>query len=199
MSSMYLGGGAGGGSVDVTLGYSPIVGFGVAEPGAGERGLKRTGQTRVSAVEAGAFETVPNPAMTCQVDSGGPVFLISSEGEVLAGLTSNGDAACEAYAVNTRVDVYLDDFLDPVLAEAATGELAPPPAPSLDDCPGCSVLGCGSGEVCDVETDQCVPAELDPDPERGCAIAAPSATDASALLLLVLVALRRRRGALTAA
>ena len=30
MSSMYLGGGAGGGSVDVTLGYSPIVGFGVA-------------------------------------------------------------------------------------------------------------------------------------------------------------------------
>ncbi|MCA9680976.1 MAG: trypsin-like serine protease [Myxococcales bacterium] len=147
-----------------------IVGFGIAE--SGPVGIARTGQTLVSAVDAGAFETVPNPdmnpAMSCQLDSGGPVLLTRDGVERLTGITSSGDAFCEEYARNTRVDAYLD-FVDAVLAEAAGGIEPPPP---LDpDCPGCSVLGCGPGQVCDLQSDSCVdentlPAE---DGDEGCA------------------------------
>lgn len=168
-----------------------IVGFGLPEPGAGEAGVKRTGQTLVSAVDAQTFETVPNPGMSCQIDSGGPVFLADATGgERLAGLTSTGDPFCEQYGTNTRVDAYLDSFLTAVLDEASSATFELPPAPGAGDCPGCSVLGCGEGEVCDDETDSCVPANEDEDGARGC-----RSVDGPPRLacLVILLALWRRR------
>jgi hypothetical protein len=167
-----------------------IVGFGLPEPGGGRIGVKRTGQTQVSVVESSTFETVPNPAMTCQVDSGGPVFLHDAQGaEVVAGITSSGDAFCETFAVNTRVDSYIAEFLTPVLAEAAAGELEPPPAPALENCPGCSVLGCGDGEVCDADSDSCMPAIED---DGGCSISNDNPLGLFSLISLMLLFARRR-------
>lgn len=176
-----------------------IVGFGVPEPGGGEIGLKRSGLTSVSAIDATTFDIVANPAMSCQVDSGGPVLLRDGQGlERVAGITSTGDAACESFGRNTRVDVFAAAFVSAVLDEASAGALEPPPPASSDACPGCSVFGCGDDEVCDVATDSCVPAELDePMAGRGCTLHAPTRPSWWVLLAAITAAslATRRRSA----
>jgi len=152
------------------------VGFGVTSAAANDPGVKREGTLALGAVRAGSFDATPSPAMTCAADSGGPVFGMIGSGEQLVGVTSRGDAACAANAVNARVDVVLAPFVDPFVSAnasapagwpatlpfATTGCATDADCPALMTCTdqrcGFSWLGAGSfGDPCASDSDCAAP------------------------------------------
>lgn len=104
-----------------------MVGFGIANPDdGGGVGTKRTGTAQISSVESGELRITPSPSMSCDGDSGGPVFLDGS----LIGITSYGDPGCTMFAENARVDAYQSSFITPLLdidAGASVYALDAPP------------------------------------------------------------------------
>ncbi len=73
---------------------------------------------------------------TCVGDSGGPAFMTVDGAEVIVGVVSFGDKACAELGVDTRVDVYAADSVDPFIA-AADPDMPLPPPPSS----GCGFAG----------------------------------------------------------
>lgn len=118
-----------------------LVGYGVDETGA--TGTKREGTARITAIDARTFDIEPGPAMSCGGDSGGPAFL----GDELAGLVAFGDGACEVLGVNTRVDAYVDDFIDPTVAAIAALPPAPP-RPAFDPATSFCDVACAVDSDC---------------------------------------------------
>jgi hypothetical protein len=109
------------------------VGFGVTTWTAADPGVKREGTLALAAVRAASFDATPSPAMTCTADSGGPVFATIGSNEQLVGLTSRGDPACAANAVNARVDVVLSPFVDPFVSASVSAPSGwPAGLPSID-------------------------------------------------------------------
>jgi V8-like Glu-specific endopeptidase len=92
------------------------VGFGDAGDDATSAGEKREGSVRFSRVEPNTLTYGPSPGMTCHGDSGGPVFVEQDGLEVVAAVTTSGDALCERTGVGVRVDARLGDFIEPALA-----------------------------------------------------------------------------------
>ena len=85
-----------------------IVGYGVTSShsyaGAGK---KRAVTIPVTDIGATKFEYQAPGKSACNGDSGGPALYHDPNGTFLvAGVTSYGDADCEAYGVDTRTDVY---------------------------------------------------------------------------------------------
>lgn len=89
------------------------VGFGATAAEKGTDGDKREGALVITEVGSSMFRAGPDPAMSCRGDSGGPVLVVTAEGESLAGITSGGDDACASEARQARVDVAWDDFVMP--------------------------------------------------------------------------------------
>ncbi len=85
----------------------------------GTYGWRRSGTMRISAVEDGVFRSEPDPAMTCEGDSGGPVYVREGDAWRLVGLTVSGDPGCVEEAVNLRLDAVWEDFVEPALVRAA--------------------------------------------------------------------------------
>ena len=85
-----------------------VVGFGVDE--CGGIGVKREGTAQIRSIAAATFTSNAAPGMSCEGDSGGPVFLTQRGTEYVAGVTSGGDAACTT-GVNTRVDQHVEGFI----------------------------------------------------------------------------------------
>ncbi|WP_394849534.1 trypsin-like serine protease [Pendulispora brunnea] len=77
-------------------------------------GRKRTGNVNVTEVRAREFTYVPQPAMTCAGDSGGPVLRMRGDGtgEEIIGVTSRGDTACRDYGIAMRTDALPTDFIE---------------------------------------------------------------------------------------
>ena len=99
---------------DVVGGRLRIVGFGLTSTGgAGELGVKHSGTTILETLDEHGFEFGPAPSQTCRGDSGGPAFMVLDEVEVLIGVTSTGDARCESYARDTRVDPFAGEMIGP--------------------------------------------------------------------------------------
>jgi secreted trypsin-like serine protease len=97
---------------------------------------------------------------TCQGDSGGPAFLDFGNGETVIGVTSYGDALCEADGYNTRTDVFADfvsAFLDGSGQgdEAATegGQIPIEPGTEPTDLDFCDLMGWYGDGVCDEDCD----------------------------------------------
>jgi V8-like Glu-specific endopeptidase len=119
-----------------------IVGYGANVVGA-EQPSKQRGTARVSAVERGSFQIVPDPAMTCHGDSGGPAFATDGDGAELVGVTSWGDPACEEFGVQIRPGAYWADFIAPFLSAShsvrpalgSVEDLCAASCTSADDCP----------------------------------------------------------------
>jgi hypothetical protein len=106
-------------SIEMASGPLRAVGFGVTARGAADAGVKREGMLALAAVRATSFDATPAPAMTCDVDSGGPVF---ANGQ-LVGLTARGDLACATSAFQVRFDRVLD-FVMPAIAESNAAPIA---------------------------------------------------------------------------
>lgn len=101
-----------GGLVGATV---TLVGYGLTAVGDTTPAERRVAQTPILEVDANSFRFGPTPAQTCAGDSGGPAFIDVAGGRRLAGVTSSGDAACAAFAIDMRVDYYVAAFLAPWL------------------------------------------------------------------------------------
>jgi hypothetical protein len=93
------------------------IGFGATDGTGAGTGVRRQGPGMVDAVVAPTFRMTPAPGMTCQGDSGGPVLIDRGDGEVVAGVTSQGDVHCETYADNVDVAAYRA-FIDDAVMQA---------------------------------------------------------------------------------
>lgn len=72
------------------------------------------------------FLHVGREGMTvCEGDSGGPAFMTLYGTEVIAGITSYGDTACDSYGFDTRVDKYADSFVQPYIDQFDPGVIKP--------------------------------------------------------------------------
>ncbi|MBO6936466.1 MAG: trypsin-like serine protease [Deltaproteobacteria bacterium] len=105
------------GSVDASV---TMLGYGGTSADDSGGGVRRSGSGRVEAVEATELRIVPDPAMSCRGDSGGPVL---DEAGALIGVTSRGDPACAEYALAVRADA-----VEPFVADALADSLLEPPA-----------------------------------------------------------------------
>ncbi len=102
-----------------------VVGFGKRSIGDEDIGTRQSGTARIDEVSAASFRIVADPAMTCHGDSGGPALMEVNGSAVLVGITAKGDAGCAEYGIETRVDYYISDFIDPWITSAANMPLPP--------------------------------------------------------------------------
>jgi hypothetical protein len=108
------------------------VGFGSDESGEPLLQTKRRGTMRVTAVGPVLFRSARAPSMTCNGDSGGPVFRSSELGDTLAGLTVSGDRGCEDHADNLSI-VAIHGFLRAATRELSARASAHPSTLPADD------------------------------------------------------------------
>jgi hypothetical protein len=92
-----------------------LVGFGRTGALARDEGARREGVAVVDAIDAVTLRLRPAPSQPCIGDSGGPAFATIGGVEHLVGVTSHGDSVCMSFGVETRVDAYLDDFVQPLI------------------------------------------------------------------------------------
>jgi hypothetical protein len=120
-----------------------LVGFGrAASEGDGGAPEKLTGDVQLSEVTDHTVRYGPAPGMSCNGDSGGPLFIDTGDGEKLAGVISSGDPACRRFGVAARTDVQRTWFIDPALdsqptetARIGVGELCGALCADDGDCP----------------------------------------------------------------
>jgi secreted trypsin-like serine protease len=99
-----------------TLPAAPWVGAPIRIVGSGLDGTsnatqKRSGATVIAEVHDRDFVFHPSPSQTCAGDSGGAAFMSVGGREMLVGVTSAGDPACNVFGVDMRVDAYAS-FID---------------------------------------------------------------------------------------
>jgi secreted trypsin-like serine protease len=95
-----------------------LVGFGRTSALAVDEGLRRQGTAVVDSVDPLTFRYRPSPSQACIGDSGGPAFATIDGVEHLVGVTSHGDTLCASHGVDTRVDAYAADFIEPLIDDA---------------------------------------------------------------------------------
>lgn len=120
-----------------------LVGYGITAGSATDVGLARAGTARVMEVTAAELRMVPDPAMSCRGDSGGPVL----SGGQIVGVTSYGDPACTQLGVAMRVDAYAALF-QAILAEATANA----PRAAFDPDAAFCDLPCATDADCPEET-----------------------------------------------
>jgi secreted trypsin-like serine protease len=111
-------------SVDALIGEAVrLVGFGRVggRPDVDGSGIKRQTTTALSEVNATQMAFVDPERNTCFGDSGGPAFMTIDGVEVVVGVTSFGDEFCEQFGVDTRVDAFAADFIEPTIAAFEAG------------------------------------------------------------------------------
>lgn len=100
-----------------------VVGYGRTKPDLDDAGVRREGTAKLSKLEPKELELAGGAAQPCGYDSGGPAFMSVGGVELLVGVTSRGDNACETYARMTRVDAHLD-FVNRYLDDVRAGSRA---------------------------------------------------------------------------
>jgi hypothetical protein len=160
----------------LAVGFGNDVGDRDGMPGTGA-GVKRQVLLPVNSLGRFLVRSGNEFVNTCQGDSGGPVLFAFEGVETVVGITSTGPVGCGGNSSQNRVDVYLDDFVYPVL-DAWTGpckfdgscdrtfECPRTPDPDCDPCQldgfcatGCPKvdldcpLGGVDGAVCDTDDD----------------------------------------------
>ena len=99
------------------------VGFG-RDPWAdgGSAGFRQVGDSRVSDVYPTQLVVHASPAVPCFGDSGGP-GIVDVDGEPrVVGIASSADEDCSRIGVMTRVDAFVDSFLELYVAFASASE-----------------------------------------------------------------------------
>jgi len=118
------------------------VGFGATGDEARTPGGKLAGNVRIAQIDSNTLTYDPAPAMTCQGDSGGPLFVEQDGLQLVAAVTTSGDALCERNGVAVRVDARLADFIEPALAAG------PPPGEAKIAPEGVCTAVCTSDADC---------------------------------------------------
>lgn len=95
---------------------APLLAVGVGLWDDGSSGVRRAGRVRLDAITEEAWTLVPDAALPCAGDSGGPIF--DASGAVVA-VISRGDEACASYARATPLSAVRDDLLSPILERAS--------------------------------------------------------------------------------
>ncbi|MCC7541529.1 MAG: trypsin-like serine protease [Deltaproteobacteria bacterium] len=101
-----------------------LVGFGATAAGAEDDGTKREGRGLITEVNERHVVLGANPSLPCNGDSGGPVLVSTEAGEQVAAVISRGDAECSSASRATRLDVHLDELVQPQLAAWAPSSVA---------------------------------------------------------------------------
>jgi MYXO-CTERM domain-containing protein len=135
-------------------------------------GVRREGTMSLTSVTATDFASGPAPAMTCRIDSGGPVLATIAGSESLVGITAGGDAACLASARNVRLDV-VRDFVVTIIAEVASEPARP--APDAVRLAALCMAACASDDDCPLSL-SCQPTEAGPRCMQGPSAGAFAAT-----------------------
>jgi V8-like Glu-specific endopeptidase len=130
-----------------------IVGFGVTSATSTESGTKRQATSEVTSYDADDFHYGGTPGQTCFGDSGGPGFMTLQDGvEYLVGVTSWGDEECMFFGVDTRIDAYLDSFIQPFIDSLGPSDCGPD-GNCVGGCtppdPDCSGIPCQLDGVCE--------------------------------------------------
>jgi V8-like Glu-specific endopeptidase len=125
-----------------------FVGYGVTSGNGGGAGVKRAVSMPIASVWPTQFSYQTPGKNTCSGDSGGPAFAqVNGEWRV-AGVTSYGDAWCQQYGVDTRVDVFAA-----FLGQSGGGGNPPPPSDPCGGetyegrCDGSAVVWCENQSV----------------------------------------------------
>lgn len=105
-----------------------VVGYGTTSGSASDEGVKHAGSAMISDVQPTELTVVPDPALPCRGDSGGPALLPAG---TIGGVVSRGDTMCADHAIYSRVDVAMS-FVSSYLADTAPGT-ATTGAPCLYD------------------------------------------------------------------
>jgi len=98
-----------------------LVGFGQSSASSADTGVKRAGTAMVTDVSASELRLAPAPSQPCEGDSGGPALVSAGGVELVAGVSSRGDAGCMQYSVEARVDAVAARFIQPYLDRTAPG------------------------------------------------------------------------------
>ena len=125
-----------------------LVGWGQTSGEFSDAGVKRSVISTINEVDGKLMRYGNSNANACRGDSGGPNFMNVGGLEVIAGISSFGDAGCRSYGAATRVDYYAADYIEPFVDEVD------PPSCSADnrcalncaspdpDCGGAVTSGC---------------------------------------------------------
>jgi hypothetical protein len=101
-----------------------LVGFGTTAPGDASPARRREGTTVIRSLTPTEIEFGPSPSQTCSGDSGGAAFMVQGGHERLVGVSSSGDAACDDFGRDIRVDAIAASFVAPYVAATADGAAA---------------------------------------------------------------------------
>jgi secreted trypsin-like serine protease len=93
-----------------------FVGYGVTRWNRDDTGRKRSVWIPITSVRRDTFRYGGDGVQTCGGDSGGPTLIYRHGQTRLYGVTSWGDARCQDFGVNTRVDRYRS-FIQPFIDE----------------------------------------------------------------------------------
>ena len=107
-----------------------MVGYGktsASDPTGATAGTKRQASTPLISYTDKLLHVGTAGDTTCEGDSGGPGLMTIGGVEAIVGVVSFGDPDCSMLAVDTRVDVYADDWVWPYVDDADPGFLSPPP------------------------------------------------------------------------
>ena len=131
-----------------------VVGYG--EDAIGARGGARLeGTVVIGAVAPTTLTVTPGPQLTCNGDSGGPLFLSKGGVDYLAGVTSFGDPGCKNHSQLTRVDAFVTAFVQPFIDMAATAPTPPVVVPTTGTCGICGRdPDCAAGLSCQSQPGQ---------------------------------------------
>ena len=94
-----------------------LVGWGRTSGDGEDFGVKREAMSNLQSVRPLLMQYGSAASNTCQGDSGGPNFMFYGGVEVVAGITSFGNEGCDQYGFGTRVDAYVESFIDPFIRE----------------------------------------------------------------------------------
>jgi len=130
-----------------------FVGYGITSGYGKGSGVKRSVSMPIHSVMATQFSYKSPGKNTCNGDSGGPAFAQVGGEWFVAGVTSYGDAGCNVYGVDTRVDTFASFVLgeetqsgsgDPCQGETWQGR-----------CDGSTVVWCENGGVKTLDCSSC--------------------------------------------
>jgi hypothetical protein len=96
-----------------------LVGFGNTAFGGVDNGTKRAGTATIDDEDASTMYLAPSPSLTCNGDSGGPLFVEREGAWAMAGIHSRSD--CETQSFNERVDVHRDGRIADFIAAHGGG------------------------------------------------------------------------------